>query len=219
MKNVCMIPVRAGSQRLKRKNYLKINDTHIFELAIIKAIKSKKFDDIYINSEDIKLEKYAKKYKIKFYLREKKLASSNTTSDEVVLDFLNKTKYEKLFWINTASPLSKKEDIVNFVNIFSNQKKFKSAISVNSKKIHTLIDAKPINFKWNQPFSPTQKLKQVSFFNYSIMAWDYDFIPKLKKRILFDKNSKLIETSFLSSILLKNKNDFILIKSLMDKIY
>ena len=99
MKNVCMIPVRAGSQRLKRKNYLKINDTHIFELAIIKAIKSKKFDDIYINSEDIKLEKYAKKYKIKFYLREKKLASSNTTSDEVVLDFLNKTKYEKLFWI------------------------------------------------------------------------------------------------------------------------
>ena len=218
MKNVCMIPVRSGSQRLKRKNYLKINKTHIFEIAIIKAIKSQKFDDIYINSEDKKLEKFAKKYKVKFYLRDKKLASSKTTSDEVVLDFMNKTNYEKLFWINTASPLSTKEDMIKFVNIFSNQKKFKSAISVNSKKIHTLIDGRPLNFRWNQPFSQTQKLKQVSLFNYSIMAWDYDFMPKLKKRVLFDKNSKLIETSFLSSILLKNKNDFIIIKSLMDKL-
>jgi len=216
--NVCMIPVRLGSQRLKRKNYLKINGINIFEMAIIKAIKSKKFDDIYINSEDSKLENFAKKYKIKFYLRKKTLASADATSDQVVLDFMENVKCKNLFWVNTASPLSKKEDIVNFVNICNNQDKLQSAVSVNSKKVHTLVEGKPLNFDWKKPFSQTQSLRQISFFNYSIMAWNYDFIPKLKKRILFDKNTKLIETSFLSSILLKTKNDLMLIKSLSDKI-
>ena len=70
-------PVRKGSQRLKKKNYQKINKYTVLELTIIKALKSKVFDNIVINTDDIKLNKVAKNFGIDFYLRSSKLANSS----------------------------------------------------------------------------------------------------------------------------------------------
>ena len=37
--NICMIPVRKGSERLAKKNYLKIDRFTVLEIALNKAIK------------------------------------------------------------------------------------------------------------------------------------------------------------------------------------
>ena len=42
--NICMVPVRQGSVRLAKKNYLKIGEFSVFEIALLKAIKSNVFD-------------------------------------------------------------------------------------------------------------------------------------------------------------------------------
>ena len=47
-----MIPVRQGSVRLKKKNYLKIGKYTVLEIALLKAKKSKVFDEIVINTDD-----------------------------------------------------------------------------------------------------------------------------------------------------------------------
>ena len=86
--NICMIPVRKGSERLAKKNYLKIDRFTVLEIALNKAIKSNAFDRIYINSDD-RLEEVALRLGVNFYLRDEKLASSQATSDQVVLDFFN----------------------------------------------------------------------------------------------------------------------------------
>ena len=84
-----MVPVRKGSERLAKKNYLKIGSSTILEIAIDKAIRSKVFDRIVINSDDPTLEEVAIRLNVNFYLRDEKLASSKATSDQVVLDFFN----------------------------------------------------------------------------------------------------------------------------------
>ena len=88
--NICMIPVRKGSQRLAKKNYLQINGNPVYEMAIEKALSVNLFDKVVLNTDDPNLESVVTKYGIDFYLRESKLASSEATSEMVVLDFFKK---------------------------------------------------------------------------------------------------------------------------------
>ena len=87
-KILAMIPARIGSERLKKKNLALINNKPLVYYAINAAKKSQIFDKIYINSDDKIFNKIAKRYKVDFYLRPKKLGSSNTKSDDIVYDFL-----------------------------------------------------------------------------------------------------------------------------------
>lgn len=213
--NTCMVPVRKGSERLLKKNYLKIGDSSVLELALTKAIHAKVFDKIVLNTDDPNLEELALKLGIDFYLREEKLASSEATSDQVVLDFFNNIEGDRLFWVNTASPLQTINDIKNFVTLFQ-EGNWKSGVSVNTSSVHAIFDNKTLNFEWEKGFARTQDLKPVHTFNYAMMGWSRDMINILKKGQLFDDDTQLIESSKWSSFLLKNHDDMEFIKGIAD---
>lgn len=213
--NICMVPVRKGSERLLKKNYLKIGDSSVLELALTKANHAKVFDKIVINTDDPNLEELALKLGIDFYLREEKLASSEATSDQVVLDFFNNIEGDRLFWVNTASPLQTINDIKNFVILFQ-EGNWKSGVSVNTSSVHAIFDNKTLNFEWKKGFARTQDLKPVHTFNYAMMGWSRDMINILKKGQLFDDDTQLIESSKWSSFLLKNHDDMEFIKGIAD---
>ena len=208
-----MIPVRKGSQRLAKKNYLKIGGYRVFEIAIIKALKSGCFDKVVLNTDDSKLEKVALKFGIDFHLRGPVLASSDATTDMVVLDFFNNYHCERVFWLNTVSPLQTMDDIKSFYDS-SLDSKWNSAVSVSKNQVHACYDQDPLNFKWRNGFARTQDLKAVVCFNYAMMGWHVDMIKNLKKGYLFNKETFLQESSFWSNFLLKNKTDMELIKRL-----
>lgn len=210
-----MVPVRKGSERLLKKNYLKIGDSSVLELALTKANHAKVFDKIVINTDDPNLEELALKLGIDFYLREEKLASSEATSDQVVLDFFNNIEGDRLFWVNTASPLQTINDIKNFVILFQ-EGNWKSGVSVNTSSVHAIFDNKTLNFEWKKGFARTQDLKPVHTFNYAMMGWSRDMINILKKGQLFDDDTQLIESSKWSSFLLKNHDDMEFIKGIAD---
>ena len=77
-----MIPARIGSQRLKFKNLAILNGKPLIYYAIKSAKNSGIFDKIYLNSDDKIFSKIAKRYKIDFYKRNKKLGSSKTKSEQ-----------------------------------------------------------------------------------------------------------------------------------------
>ena len=214
--NICMVPVRKGSERLVKKNYLKIGNSTILEIALDKAIRSKVFDVIYINTDDPDLDEVALSMGVDFYLRDEKLASSHATSDQVVLDFFNNIEGDRIFWLNTVSPLQKISDIKNFVNL-SQGKDWKSGVSVNTASVHAVFDNFPLNFEWTRGFARTQDLRPLKTFNYAMMGWSRTMINTLKKGQLFDENTQLVESSKWSSFLLKNSDDLNLIKSLINK--
>ena len=213
--NICMVPVRKGSERLAKKNYLKIGSSTILEIAIAKAIRSKVFDRIVINSDDPTLEEVAIRLNVNFYLRDEKLASSKATSDQVVLDFFNNIEGDRVFWVNTVSPLQTVNDIKNFVNL-SQGKDWRSGVSVNTASVHAIFDNDPLNFEWVRGFSRTQDLRPLKTFNYAMMGWSRCMINLLKDGQLFNEDTHLVESSKWSSFLLKNQDDMELIKLLID---
>ena len=213
--NICMVPVRKGSERLAKKNYLKIGHSTILEIAVGKAIKSKAFDRIFINTDDPNLEEVALRLGVNFYLRDEKLASSQATSDQVVLDFFNNIEGNRLFWVNTVSPLQTIEDIKNFVNL-SQDSVWKSSVSVNTASVHAIYEDGPLNFEWTRGFARTQDLRPLKTFNYAMMGWSRSMINVLEKGQLFDEDTQFIESSKWSSFLLKNHYDLEFVKKLID---
>ena len=142
--NICMIPVRRGSQRLAKKNYLEINGKAIYEMAIEKAQQSNAFYRIVLNTDDASLEKVKSKFGIDYYLRDPEFASSEATSEMVVLDFFKNHECERVFWLNTVSPLQTISDIENFVQITLEQN-CKSSVAVTHHSVHTFFDGSPLN--------------------------------------------------------------------------
>jgi len=209
--NICMIPARKGSERLAKKNYLKIGDLTVLEIALQKAIKSKAFDRVVVNSDDPNLEEISNKHGVNFYLRSSDLASSDATSDQVVLDFLNNYEGEKFFWVNTVSPLQTISDIQNFVKTAIIDDSWKSGVSYSLSQVHAMYDGNPLNFQWENGFARTQDLKSIKFFNYAMMGWSRDMIDLLSQGQLFDNNTHLVESSKWSNFLLKSKEDMDLI--------
>lgn len=211
--NICMVPVRKGSVRLAKKNYLKIGDFTVLEITLLKAIKSNIFDRIVVNTDDPELETLSKKFGVEFYKRDDELASSNATSDQVVHDFFQNNEGDRIFWVNTVSPLQTLTDIKNFVNS-SQSADWSSGVSMNSSLVHAVYEETPLNFIWNEGFARTQDLNPVAIFNYAMMGWHRKMSGKLKAGQLFDENTKLIESSRWSSFLLKDEKDMELIKKL-----
>lgn len=214
-----MIPVRQGSERLARKNYLTIGELSVCEHAIKKAIASSCFDYILLNSDDPSLEATATRYGINFYLRPNWLASSAATSDQVVLDAFQHipSDCEYLFWVNTASPLSTTDDIKNVVSQ-SLRKRAKAIVTVRRTKGHLLYDNKPLNFSLEGGFSKTQDIKHAIEFNYAVMGWRRDAINDLEDGILFGQGTEYLESSVWSNILLKSEEDFRAIKLIASSI-
>jgi len=207
---ICMVPVRKGSERLAKKNYLKIGQYTVLEIALLKAKECMSFDKVVINTDDPELEEVANKYEVDFYLRSEYLASSQATSDQVVLDFINHHDGDRFYWLNTVSPLQTITDIQNFINI-SDEDHWESGVTFNTSQVHLVFDNMPLNFEWENGFARTQDLKPVKCFNYAMMGWNRKMIEKLSNGKLFDQDTRLVESSKWSGYLLKNQNDLELI--------
>ena len=177
-----MIPARIGSQRLKFKNLALLNNKPIIYYAINAAKQSKCFDKIFINSDDKIFSNISKRYGVNFYLRPKKLGSSNTRSDDVVNDFIKKfPDLDILVWVNSIAPLQSGNEIKKIVNFYV-KKKIDSLITVEEKNIHCNYNNKPLNYNIKSKFAKTQDLKKIQIFVYSIMMWRKEKFTKAYKK-------------------------------------
>src|SRR5210317_1486534 len=100
--NIAIIPARGGSKRIPFKNIKLFHGKPIIAYSIETALKSKLFDFVYVSTDNIEIQKIAKKYgAICDSLRPSELSDDKTTSDEVI-------KYE-------IQQISKKYKGINFV--------------------------------------------------------------------------------------------------------
>ncbi len=116
MKNICIIPARKNSKRIKNKNIKNFLDKPIIYYAIKVAIQSKLFEEAIVSTDSKKIKKISENFGAKVpFLRPKKLADDFTTTKEVLFDIVNKLKYNEdynLFCIYPTAVLIKKKDLV-----------------------------------------------------------------------------------------------------------
>lgn len=216
---VCMIPARIGSERLKRKNLILVNNKPIISYVIDIAKQTNKFNNIYINSDHKIFKKIAEKNKINFYLRSKKYARSNTKSDFVVYDFIKNINCKYIVWLNPIAPLQTVEEVQKIIDFFL-KNKLNSLITVFPKKVHSLYKDKPLNFSTNEIFAKTQDLTPINEMVYSVMMWNsQSFVKQMNKKNHAMLHGKVgyYPVDYKSSILLKNNDDFRIIRSYLTK--
>ena len=219
-KTLCMIPARIGSQRFKKKNLALIGNESILEMGIDKAVKSNIFDKIVVNGDNQKFEKIADKKGVDFFKREKYLGSSDTKSDDVVYDFISKNECENIIWFNAIAPLQTSDDIIGFTNTLQT-KNIDSLFATKKEYIQAIYNNKPLNFIEKDKFPKTQDLNPIELFVPSLMGWKTkSFIKQYEKsgHAFFCGEIKYYQVSKLSSLVIKNEEDFRLIRSVVEGI-
>ena len=142
-KVLAIIPARAGSKRLPKKNILNLSGQPLITWTIEAAIKSQAIDRIVVSTEDEKIANISMKYGAEVpFLRPKKLASDETNSMDVVIHTLNKLEeknehYKYVILLQPTSPLRTNQHIDNAFE-FMNDKKAKSVTSVCLAEHHPL---------------------------------------------------------------------------------
>ncbi len=209
-KAIAMIPARIGSERLKFKNLALLKNKPLIYYAINAAKKSKLFSKIVLNSDDEIFRKIAIRYNIGFYLRPKKIGSSNAKSDDVVYDFLNKFPDNKIIaWVNPIAPLQNEVDLKNIFSFFK-KKKLDSLITSEDRTVHAIYQSKPINYKKNEKFKKTQDINPIKLFSYCTMVWNVkSFLKNYKKRksAIICGNFSVFPLEKYKSVIIKDAQD------------
>jgi CMP-N-acetylneuraminic acid synthetase len=155
---VGIIPVKANSERVKKKNLRKFGKTNLFELKLKQLKKTKNFKKIVVSSEDKAILQIAQKNGFSTHLRDPYYSTSKVPMSEVYSYIGSSVKAEHVAWINVTNPLAETKVYDEAVNIYSKQYKFHDCLlSAIENKENFFFKNKPINFK-RSPWPRSQDL-------------------------------------------------------------
>ena len=207
MKIVAIIPIKKDSQRVRKKNFRKINGTPLYKITLDK-LKKCKFDDVYVDSDSEIIKKYCKKNKINFISRKPALAKNSANGNHLLLHHAKLIKADVYFQIFITSPLLKISTINKCVQILKDRIKKKTNDSILTvQKIYSWFwfNKKPINY--NPKVLPrSQDAKPVILETTGIYGITRESLIKFKSRI--GKKPYFFEVSDDENIDLDNEKDF-----------
>ena len=133
--NICLIPARSGSKRIKNKNIKNFFGKPIISYTIKTAINSKLFDKIFVSTDSEKIANISKKNGAEVPFIRPKSISNDHASDKDVIDhflkyaFKNKININYLCYIYPINPLIKISTLKKCKNLLINS---------NCKKVMTV---------------------------------------------------------------------------------
>lgn len=138
LSTIIVIPARGGSKRLPRKNVLDLNGKPLIAWTIEQAIKANICERIVVSSDDneiLEISSKYKKYNVESYKRPSNLGSDNTSTFEVIEDFIESQKkldfkINNIVILQPTSPLRTSYDIEEAYKIFQNSGKRNTVIGV-----------------------------------------------------------------------------------------
>lgn len=177
MKIVAMIPCRAGSKRIPKKNLRLLNGIPLVAYAIKAAKESHVFDEIYLNSEDEIFREIAEGCGIKFYKRQAEFATDESMNDDFMYDFLRNVQCDSVIQILCTSPFVSSQNVIDFHGAFVTGG-FDTLVSVKNIQIECLYNEKALNFSRIRHTQPSQELKPVQAYACCLMAWNRNMFIK-----------------------------------------
>mgnify|MGYP001166669003 CR=1 FL=1 len=204
MKTVVIIPIKKKSERVKGKNFKKVNGTPLYEITL-KKLKKCKFDEVYVDTDSQEIKKYCLKNKIKIINRLKSL-SKNTANGNDLLNYHSKIiKADIYFQLFVTAPLIKISTINNCIEVLKNSKKHDSILTVQSLYTWFWFKKKPINY--NPKVLPrSQDAHPVIVETTALYGITKRSLKKRKCRIGF--NPFFYEVTDKECVDLDNKKDF-----------
>ena len=145
-----VIPVRAGSQRVKNKNIKPFAGKSLLEIKIKQLLNIKELDGVIVNSESDEMIDIAKSLGAETYKRDEYYASSTVSINEVYRNIGETTQADIIVYANATNPLLKDESVSNAINVFLNKDpKYDTLNSAHLIKEFMWLNGKPINYDLN----------------------------------------------------------------------
>ena len=153
-----IIPVKANSERVKKKNLRKFADTNLYELKLNQLGKTKNFKNFIVSSEDKNILKTAEKKGFQTHLRDPYYSKSQVPMSEVYSYIASSIKAEHIAWINITNPLVDTKIYDKAAELYcKNYKKYDCLLSSKENRENFFYNKKPINFK-RSPWPRSQDL-------------------------------------------------------------
>ena len=217
--NICIIPARKGSQRIKKKNIKIFNGKPIIYYPIKMLVESNFFDEIIISSDCKKTINIAKKLGAKsYFVRPKYLSGSKVTTKSVIehaIHYLEK-KNKKINIVACAYPTSiflTKNLIKKTIKILKKKKSdfvFLASKFVSSVERSFLVDKnlkiKKLNLKMVNKNS--QDTKDYYYDTGQFMIGYKSSWIKKKNISIISKKSSIVEMNPHNVVDINNLNDW-----------
>ena len=135
MSNLCIIPARAGSKRIPRKNIKNFLGKPIISYSIKTALESGLFDEVMVSTDDLEIADIAKKFGADVpFLRSTKNSDDFATTFDVIKEVINyyndkSVEFENLCCLYPCAPFVNTSMLVKAYNLLI-QKTFDSVLPI-----------------------------------------------------------------------------------------
>lgn len=124
MKNICVIPARGGSKRIKKKNIKLLDGEPLISYSIKAALESNRFEKIIVSTEDKEISELSIKMGVTVDKRPDHLCGDSITKIKVVEDIVKRLKldmqFDNIAALLPTCPFRTSKDIINAVELFKN---------------------------------------------------------------------------------------------------
>ena len=122
--DICLIPARGGSKRVKDKNIAKIGNTTLLRNTIDQALQSNLFDKVIVSSDSEKIINSIQMNKIFIHRRDPEISNDKSTTLELIKVLLSEDliggQIKSLTLLQTTSPLRNIDDIKKSFYLYKN---------------------------------------------------------------------------------------------------
>ncbi len=156
--DIVIIPARKNSKRIKGKNLRELNGKPLISYSIEYALENINPKNIWVNTDDDMVINVAKKYNVSTYRRPDRLALDETSTNEVILEFIEHLmsegiNFSNIITLQPTNPIrSEKLLLIAKENLANSNRKSLMSVSLLNKKFGRVIKNKylPLNYKIGQ---------------------------------------------------------------------
>ena len=212
-KVVAVVPVRAGSQRVKNKNIREFANSNLLSIKLKTLKKVLKAEDIVVNSECDTMLDIARELGVTAVKRDDYYASSECNNSEFFEHIAKVTECDYILYSPVTSPLVSKETYMSCISKFVNSN-IENLVTVSEVKHHMWLDGKPLNYDpKNSPNS--QDLPDIYSLNYGICLISRDDMIRHKNIVTANPSFHLLNE--IESIDIDTEFDFMIAEFIYNK--
>ncbi|MBI2108805.1 MAG: acylneuraminate cytidylyltransferase family protein [Parcubacteria group bacterium] len=154
-----LIPVRAGSRRLKNKNILPFGDSNLLIHKIRQLKQVEGIDSIVVSSNSDEMLQMAKDEGVEVHKREEKYCDEiSAPFSEVVKNICQNIEGEHILWAPCVTPLMEPRHYDEAIRIYLSDKNHDSLVSVKKFKEYLWDTGGSVNYDAGAGHVPSQNL-------------------------------------------------------------
>ncbi len=165
-----VIPVRAGSERVKNKNIRPFAGSNLLEIKITQLKQIDRLDGIIVNSDSDEMLEIAKNLGVETFKRDSYYASSSVSANKLYRNIAETTSSDFILYTHVTNPLLETKTInmiLTKFETFNKDSNYDSITTVSMLKEFLWQNGKPLNYDVNNK-PRSQDLPEIFALNHAI---------------------------------------------------